>query len=203
MARNKWTHQARGWISLAILVPVGIGAALSRPHFPPASWGYSACQAAGWLLFLAGGAMRWWAMLYVGGRKTTELVTTGPYSITRHPVYLGTFLLALSAAVLSQSVVFFAAVLVARMAYLGVTVPPEERKLLDRHGEEFAAYCRRVPRLLPSFGRFQSPETIEVHVRGLRTELVRTCRYVWIPLACEVLTRLRVEDWWPIRFSLW
>ncbi len=31
---------------------------------------------------------RLWSILYVGGKKSAELVRTGPYSITRNPLYL-------------------------------------------------------------------------------------------------------------------
>ena len=30
---------------------------------------------------------RLWCSLYIGGYKNTTLVTTGPYSISRHPLY--------------------------------------------------------------------------------------------------------------------
>ncbi len=33
-------------------------------------------------------AGRAWVLLYIGGRKNSELVTYGPYSITRNPLYV-------------------------------------------------------------------------------------------------------------------
>jgi protein-S-isoprenylcysteine O-methyltransferase Ste14 len=202
MAKNTLLHKARGWISIAILGPVAIAAALSPLHWPAGSWGHFCCQSAGWLLFLAGAGMRWWATLYVGGRKSNTLVTDGPYSITRHPVYLGTFLLTLAVGAFSQSLSLVLATVAARLAYVGVTVPPEERRLRTQHGAAFDAYAQRVPRFLPKPWQFSSPETIEVRLRGLWIEFTRMCRWVWIPILCELLVRARTEPWWPIWFRL-
>ncbi len=38
------------------------------------------------MLFLAGAAFRFWATLYLGGRKDAVVVDTGPYSLCRHPL---------------------------------------------------------------------------------------------------------------------
>jgi protein-S-isoprenylcysteine O-methyltransferase Ste14 len=198
MAQNGPFRKFRAVISIAILVPAAVGAAFSKPHYAIDSWQQFGFESAGWLLFLAGAGFRWWATLYVGGRKSTELVTIGPYSICRNPVYVGTFLLTLSVGVFSQSAAFVAAVAVAACAYLFLTLPVEEDGLRRRHGEEFQAYCRQVPSFFPRFSQYHSPETISLHISGLWVELIRTCRWVWIPILCNLVTHLRATEWWPM-----
>ena len=93
--------------------------------------------------------MRWWATLYIGGRKTVELISDGPYSISRNPIYFGTFLLAIAVGVLAESVAFLAAVILVALAYVVLTTAIEEEKLLTYYGDSFQAYRRRVPRCAP------------------------------------------------------
>jgi protein-S-isoprenylcysteine O-methyltransferase Ste14 len=192
---------ARGIISLLVLVPLGIGVAASPLHYAAGSDGHLVCQCAGWLLFLAGATTRWWATLYVGGRKTRDLVTEGAYSVTRNPLYLGTFLLAMSMGVLAQSATFSLGAVAVSLFYL-ITVLVEENNLRSLHGDRFQAYCQRVPRLLPNFRLLQSREILSVHLCGLRAELIRMCRWASIPLVCELFNHLRIEAWWPIWFEL-
>ena len=202
MPLTTWLVRSRGVMSLAVLIPVGAVAALSPLHFPLDSWGHFGCQAAGWLLFLAGAAMRWWATLYLGGRKSKELITEGPYSVTRNPIYIGTFALTLAIGVLSQSVTFSLAVVVVAAVYVALTVTLEEHELRAEHGEQFRAYYERVPRFIPNPRLFHSPGTINVRGRGLWAEFIRACRWASIPIACDLFAHLRAEAWWPVRFWL-
>ncbi len=198
MTLANWLFLSRGWIAILILVPAGVVAAVSPLHFPLDSWGQFGLCCLGWLLFLAGAAMRWWANVYVAGRKAVELVEDGPYSVCRNPIYLGTLLLAISVGVLAQSAVFVLAVVVVAVPYLILAVSVEERGLRARHGDRFEAYRRRVPVLFPRFRLFHSPEIIPVHLSGLWLEFVRTCRWAWIPIVCDLLTHLRAESWWHV-----
>jgi protein-S-isoprenylcysteine O-methyltransferase Ste14 len=77
-----------------------------------------------------------------------KLVTSGIYGRIRHPVYAslilfltGALLIGLSAATLLFFVLFIAA--------LAVRISREEKFLLERFGEDYARYARRVPRFLP------------------------------------------------------
>ncbi|HEY9212134.1 MAG TPA: isoprenylcysteine carboxylmethyltransferase family protein, partial [Ancylobacter sp.] len=56
------------------------------------AWGHNsfagnAMRATGLCLIMAAVIGRLWATLYIGGRKNASLVTAGPYSITRNPLY--------------------------------------------------------------------------------------------------------------------
>ena len=200
-----WTARiahSRGWVGILLLVPAGVISGVSPLHCAPGTWGFFLFQFIGWLLFISGAVFRWWAILYVGGKKLQTLVVDGPYSITRNPIYLGTYLLTLSAAVFSQSLLFFVAVLVVSMVYVRFTVRDEERSLLALHQDRFREYCRRVPRLWPDFSLLQSPRAVDVQVTGLVAELRRTCRWAWIPLLCLALSYFRSEPWWPIWFPM-
>ena len=69
---TSWIARSRGWISLVLLTPVAIGQAFSPLWCSPNSWGCFWIDCLGWSLFICGGAMRWWATLYIGGRKSVD-----------------------------------------------------------------------------------------------------------------------------------
>lgn len=199
---REYLTRSRAWLGLLILVPFACIVLFSRAPLPEGTPLEFWFDAAGWLLFAAGAAFRWWATLYIGGRKTKELACEGPYSICRNPLYFGTFLMCLSVAVFMQSLTFAGGLAIASMFYLAVTVSNEEHHLQNAFGAKYTDYCSRVPRFWPRPSLFQSPTTIEVSVRGLAAEAGRTFRWVWLPVLCEFVAHLRAELWWPHPFHL-
>ncbi len=194
---RSWISRSRGWISIALLVPVILYTAFSRPHWPLDSWTTFGLDCVGWLLFLLGAAWRWWATLYIGGHKDSLLAQSGPYSMTRNPLYFGTLLLAMSAAFLTQSLAFGVGLTCVAYLYLRITIPNEENRLLAKFGLEYETYLTRVPRFWPRLGRVESPATLTVEVSGLRAELLRSLRWGWLPIICHLISHLRSQTWWP------
>jgi protein-S-isoprenylcysteine O-methyltransferase Ste14 len=88
-----------------------------------------------------GEATRLWAAGHL--EKSREVTRSGPYRWTRHPLYLGSSVLALGVAIASASLV--AAVIIA--IYVGTTIPAamvaEERHLREKFGGEYDAYAAR------------------------------------------------------------
>lgn len=199
---REYITRSRAWLGLLILLPFALSVLLSRAPLPEGTPAEFWFDAAGWMLFAGGAAFRWWATLYIGGRKTKQLACEGPYSICRNPLYFGTFLMCLSVAVVMQSFTFAGGLAIASMFYLSVTVSNEEHHLRRTFGHEYTEYCRRVPRFWPRPSLFQSRETIEVSVHGLMAEAGRAVRWVWIPVLCEFVAHLRAEPWWPHPFHM-
>jgi protein-S-isoprenylcysteine O-methyltransferase Ste14 len=81
-------------------------------------------------------------------KKDHELITSGPYSLVRHPIYTGLLLAIVGCAVargewrgvLAVVLVFFA---------LWQKLKLEEKWMRAQFGESYQAYSRRVPALLP------------------------------------------------------
>jgi protein-S-isoprenylcysteine O-methyltransferase Ste14 len=196
--RFKW----RGAAGVVVLTPAAIVTILATPRVPPDSWLAVGIDAIAWVAFLAGAGLRFWSTLYIGGRKNDVVVCEGPYSLCRHPLYVGSVLLVLSGALFLKSVVFAAALAVLAAAYFVFTVPAEEEYLSARLGEQYRQYCRRVNRLWPSFRTFQTPQRITVDVHSLYVEAARASRWIWLPLFGEIISHLRAAPWWPQFFSV-
>lgn len=140
------------------------GALLSVPALLLASFGKPSAFSvtAGLPLALAGELIRCWAVGYSGvttrGDKVTApaLVTAGPYSRMRNPLYAGNFITALGFTIAFTGKNTFGSRLALRCAALGtmaavyaMIIPHEERFLKQTFGAAFDEYCARVPRIVP------------------------------------------------------
>lgn len=192
----------RGFAGGALMIGFGIPALLSPTPISDEGWLACGLDLLGWVTFIAAATFRFWSTLYIGGRKTHTLMDQGPYSVCRNPLYVGTFLLWLSAAIFFKSLTLVAGVVAGIVFYLLVTIPAEEVLLGEVLGEPYHDYCRRVPRLWPRWSLFRSPATINVSIVGLMMECRRAARWIWLPLAADTLAHLRSEPWWPIWFNL-
>lgn len=135
---------------------VGVVAVLVLERVRPARLpGPRALQrAAGVAALAAGSALNVWALVERRRRtagafqleRPESIVTTGPYAFSRHPMYLGWWLIHLGAGVLRGSG-WVAATLPAAvlLEHFGGSVV-EERGLRLRFGEDYARYAERVPR---------------------------------------------------------
>jgi protein-S-isoprenylcysteine O-methyltransferase Ste14 len=81
--------------------------------------------------------------------KQQVLTITGPYAYTRNPLYLGSFILTVAAAVAIRS--WIAAIILCGYFALvySVVMLREERELYSHHGAAFEEYARAVPLFLP------------------------------------------------------
>jgi protein-S-isoprenylcysteine O-methyltransferase Ste14 len=90
---------------------------------------------------LAGEALRIWAAGHL--EKSQEVTRSGPYAYMRHPLYLGSALIAVGIAVAGGTRT--ASLLIA--LYIGTTLPAavlsEERHLREKFGGEYDAYVNR------------------------------------------------------------
>ena len=199
--QSHWVR-GRGAIGMAILAPFAMGALFSRPYASEGTLGDLEFDLAAFLLFVAGAYFRFWATLYIGGRKGCGLATFGPYSLCRNPLYFGTFLMTASLVVFLQNLTLAAGAIVASIVYLSITVGSEEHRLRHRFGADYDDYCRRVPRFWPNVRCYQAPAVIEVNLVGLRRECLNSLRWLWIPIAGEGLAYARTMELLPHLFQL-
>lgn len=79
--------------------------------------------------------------------KPIEFRVAGPFSLVRHPIYLGWILMVFATPVMTTSMLLFAVV---STVYLIAAIPFEERSLVEAFGEKYQTYQRQMRwRLIP------------------------------------------------------
>lgn len=81
-------------------------------------------------------------------RPASALVTTGPYKLTRNPMYVSLALLTLAFALFLNTWWIVGLLLPALLAVQRFVIEPEEKYLHRRFGAEYEEYARRVRRWL-------------------------------------------------------
>lgn len=115
---------------------------------------------AGVALCAIGFAFTWWARVHLGrnwsGTVTLKadhaLIRSGPYGLTRHPIYTG-LLLALVGSALTRDSLAGLIGLGFLFAGVRVKIGQEERLLRGHFGAAYEAYRAEVPALVPRFRR--------------------------------------------------
>jgi protein-S-isoprenylcysteine O-methyltransferase Ste14 len=97
-----------------------------------------------------------WARLYLGRnwsalvavKENHELITSGPYAVTRHPIYTGLLTAVLGVALMRADIRGFVALVMVAVA-LWRKLKLEERWMTETFGARYEAYKARVAALLP------------------------------------------------------
>ncbi len=144
---------------------------------------------------------RLWCALYVSGRKAAELVTAGPYSLCRHPLYACNLLGVLGLGALSESLAVLAAFALAfAVIYPGV-IRSEDRLLAARFPEH-AAYRLATPALWPRRQLYRSPARWEVDVPAYLRNVRDSVWFVLGAVVIEMLERAHDAGTLPTLWSL-
>ncbi len=143
----------------------------------------------GGVIAVGGAGLRLWASGHID--KGRVLTRGGPYSLTRNPLYLGSFLMAVGTVIAGQGYwllipfgLFFGAV------YLPV-MRAEEEELRAGYGGAFEAYARDVPLFFPRFGVPEEGASRFAWARAVRNREHRTLLGFAVVAALMILmTRL-------------
>ncbi|HKM79872.1 MAG TPA: isoprenylcysteine carboxylmethyltransferase family protein [Candidatus Acidoferrum sp.] len=94
--------------------------------------------------------------------KQEVLTTTGPYALTRNPLYFGSSILAVGAAVAMRSWLAAAVILVYFAVVYAFVMRREAIELRGKHGVAFDEYAAAVPLFFPRF----TPRSLPGAARG-------------------------------------
>lgn len=141
---------------------------------------------------LAGAATvgRLWCSLYIAGYKDGTLITTGPYSVSRNPLYFFSAVGAIGVGFATETITFAIVFALWFWLFYPAVMDAEERKLAELHGTRFVEYCHRVPRFFPRWRLLVEPETYAVRPDRFRSHLFDALWFVWALGLLEILEAL-------------
>ncbi|MGV9005983.1 MAG: methyltransferase family protein [Brevundimonas sp.] len=138
---------------------------------------------------------RAWCSLYIGGRKKAEIVDRGPYSISRNPLYVFSFIGAFGMGAQSGSVTIAALFLVLTYLVFRATVKREETWLAGEFGAPYQAYMARTPRFWPRFSGWRDEDTLEVRPTFFLTTLRDGAVMLLAVPLFELIERSQTSGW--------
>jgi protein-S-isoprenylcysteine O-methyltransferase Ste14 len=130
-----------------VRVPLGFVFGVGVLFFARPTW---RTLAAGTAIGLLGESIRIWAAGHL--EKSREVTRSGPYRYTRHPLYVGSSVMAAGVAVGAASWVVAALVALYMGSTISAAVRTEEAFLRSHFGDDYAAYAeRRAPEMARRF----------------------------------------------------
>ena len=99
--------------------------------------GYSLIEFLGFFLVFVAVLGRLWCTLYIGGRKDLDLCQSGPYSLTRNPLYFFSFLGLVGVCLAAQNIVLMIISVVAFLVYYRPVIRNEETTYPVRSGDHY------------------------------------------------------------------
>lgn len=179
------------WLFAAFVVTVMI---LGRPVLQETSPLHDLFEVCGFLLVLTGVFGRLWSILYIGNKKNASLITSGPYSVTRNPLYFFSMIAVTGAGLFYGSLALTAVLGVGTYFVFYYTAKREENYLRSLFGSQYKVYAQTVPLFWPDFGLFKSDKEVTFSTRALATTFRDAVFFVLLYPALELLEYLHVSD---------
>jgi len=115
-------------------------------HWPWSSIGIAIALFGGWITLQADSVFKRRGTTVKPFEDATELVTDGPFRISRHPMYFGMTMILLGVAILLGSVIALAPAVAFAVAMQVRFIPAEEASLERVFGEAYRAYAAKTRR---------------------------------------------------------
>ena len=141
---------------------------------------------------------RLWALLYISGKKTQEVITDGPYSIVRHPLYLFSFIGAIGIGLASDNILVLAALVIFYLSYYPLTILSEEKTLTKKFGQAYIDYAKCTPGFLPKLSLYKSTDHFAVNANILLKNLALGMWFIWIFILFNVTQTLQTMGIIPV-----
>lgn len=141
-------------------------------------------------------------------QRATTLNTTGMYSIVRHPLYLGNFIIFLGITLFVEVWWFALIAILAFWLYYERIIFAEEEFLRKKYGALFLEWAEKTPAFLPKFKNWQQPSIPFSFRNVLKREYSSffgiAASFTFLEIAGDILAegKLELDLAWAILFII-
>ena len=141
---------------------------------------------------------RAWCSLYIGGRKKAEIVSTGPYSISRNPLYVFSYAAAFGVGAQTGSLVMAVLFVMIAVLVFHFTIAREEAWLTNAFGQPYLDYLARTPRGGPDFSKWRDERELVVRPQFFLTTLRDGLVFLAAVPIFEGIEMAQAAGWLPV-----
>ena len=163
-------------------------------HYPLIGQGLSVL---GWALSGIGAFGRIWCAVYIAGYKDDSLVTDGPYSMCRNPLYFFSMTGALGVGLATETLLVPGLILMFFVLYYPVVIKREETRLARQHCFKYSCYLETVPAFFPRFSMLREPVNYAVNPVVLKRHLMDAIWFIWLCGLMSFITWLQAAGLLP------
>jgi protein-S-isoprenylcysteine O-methyltransferase Ste14 len=146
---------------------------------------------------------RLWCSLYIAGYKNDTLVTLGPYSISRNPLYFFSLIGAAGVGLATETLLIPLALILLFVIYYPSVIRSEEKRLLNVHGAKYEEYCNKTPSFFPKISLLNEPESCIVNPRIFRKNILGALWFVWLVGILELFEAFHETTILPIYLNIY
>jgi len=145
---------------------------------------------------------RLWSLMYISGNKRRELVTEGPYSIVRHPLYLFSLIGSFGIGLASENLLVLGLIIVFYLLYYPFTILAEEKKMTNKFGDAYLEYMKKTPRFIPKLSLYKEPQLYEVKTASFVRNFVDGMWFIWLFMLLHFAEMLQESGYLPVFFKI-
>lgn len=159
-------------------------------------------EIAGLVLIFVAILGRAWCALYLGGNKNRKLISSGPYSLSRNPLYVFSLIGVFGMSAQTGSVSLGLVVCALSYAVFKLVVGEEEALLRKAFGTDFSDYCRRTPRFVPRFANWRNETTLTISMRAVQKTVIEALPFLLALPIFEFVEHLQASGVLPVLLHL-
>ena len=149
-------------------------------------------ECTGFFLLVVGAMGRVWSSAFICGRKNSEVIRDGPYSMVRHPLYLFSFLGFVGAGLAFESFTLAGAFGILFLITHWPALLREEARLTSLFGDAYREYSERVPRFFANPRLLTFTDSVAIAPKRFSIALLESVGVLMIFLLAIIVNRVHM-----------